>query len=251
MTKDEIIIYGELIQVNSGQVTTILVKDTKELQDKLVAFKPEVVQQYKERKLDIYMDTKYFTATTETTNVKGGAYSVFPGYYSVAGKAETTTISTTYSTSDWFLVQGNKRISELQFANITNNTAIIEAYKQADSDMDKLRHKKAVASRVTMGVVGVPATGLGVFFLMKGIEADIDTQTAVKVFGIFGGAVFTIMGGTMVIMSVANRTKKFENYLKYNADDLNLISFTEAERTIITYNQNLKNLNQQCSNFLP
>ncbi|MBK9190344.1 MAG: hypothetical protein IPM77_01985 [Crocinitomicaceae bacterium] len=106
--------------------------------------------------------------------------------------------------------------------------------------MDKLRHKKAVASRVTMGVVGVPATGLGVFFLMKGIEADIDTQTAVKVFGIFGGAVFTIMGGTMVIMSVANRTKKFENYLKYNADDLNLISFTEAERTIITYNQNLK-----------
>ncbi|MBK9190345.1 MAG: hypothetical protein IPM77_01990 [Crocinitomicaceae bacterium] len=49
VTKDEIIIYGELIQVNSGQVTTILVKDTKELQDKLVAFKPEVVQQYKER----------------------------------------------------------------------------------------------------------------------------------------------------------------------------------------------------------
>jgi uncharacterized protein affecting Mg2+/Co2+ transport/tetrahydromethanopterin S-methyltransferase subunit G len=155
ITKDSTILYSELIGVNTNAVTTILVKQTKEITDKLIPEKYEEKEKYKAQKVDVLINTQYVTETNDKTNSM-----YFPGYYSVIGVSNTKSTSVTYQTKDWFLAteQGRVKINEYDFARLSGNQALVDK-------MDAERKR----AKVTMNVAG----GIGTAIMIGGLTAGI------------------------------------------------------------------------------
>ena len=70
LIKDSIAIYGEVVNVNENAVTTILIKNTKEIQNKLLQDKADIIKQYKEQRLDVLISTRYITETSTESQSK-------------------------------------------------------------------------------------------------------------------------------------------------------------------------------------
>lgn len=127
-TKDDVNIYGNLETITGGEVTTVLINNTKEVKEKLLSGKYKEQEEYKSEKIDIMIDTKYITESSGTTK----SY-YYPGYGSaLLGFAKTNSTAVTYSSMDWFVTEGgNKKITEYEFATLTNNQKVInEIIKQ-------------------------------------------------------------------------------------------------------------------------
>lgn len=134
VTKDDVIVYGELVSVAQGAVTTILLKNDKEVQAKILDSKFKEQEEYKLKKIEILMSTNYSTETKEKS-----ISTHYPGYY-VANTATTTSSNAqTTAYTDWFVVQGGvNRISEVQFATLTNNTDALKQYQLDKDNIDRI-----------------------------------------------------------------------------------------------------------------
>ena len=125
--KDSVIIYGELVTVEPDKATTILIKNSSQVKNKILDSKFTEIQEYKRKKLDIILSQNYVTQTKGLTS----SY-YFPGYYVTTGTAFTNSVSTTTPYTDWKIIQGgNKEISDLTFANIVGDEQIKANYTQA------------------------------------------------------------------------------------------------------------------------
>ena len=145
ITKDEIIIYGELIQVKAGEVTTVLIKDSKENKDKLLQSKFKEIQEYKDNRLEVLMSTNYVTSTTGVTKS-----TYYPGYYVASGVSRTSIQSSTTAVADWFVTKGGvKKLGEPEFARLVNNQDALQRYES-----DVKGHKSYVNSRFNTGCIG-------------------------------------------------------------------------------------------------
>jgi len=149
IVKDEVIVFGELVVVKPCETSTVLIKETKEVQDKLLARKYKEQEIYRSKKLDVLQDTKLVTETTGNTQINEKTKSLFfPGYYSVLGGSSSTgnvaTNSTTVTKSEtsWFIIRGNQRISHDEFAQLTNNPEYVEKANQYKKDMEKYEQIK-------------------------------------------------------------------------------------------------------------
>jgi gas vesicle protein len=152
----EAIVYGEIITVNVGSVTTILVKNSKETQEKILQSKYEEIEEYKTKKIDIMLSSKYTTQSSGNTQS-----TYFPGYYIGTGYSTTTSSSTTSEVLDWFVIKGGvKKISELEFAKLTGNQMAINSIE----DEQQTFKETTKAQRTAVGVVGgaVSAGGLAI-----------------------------------------------------------------------------------------
>lgn len=147
--KEKVIIYGSLINVFENIAVSVLIKNSEEVQEKLLAAKYNEQQEYKSGKLDILIDTKYITKSSGRTN---SVY--YPGFGSALyGISNTSTTSVTTKSTEWFITKGgNKKISDLEFANITNNQRVIDIINK------RLQKKKNLAS-------------VGAAFLLPGLAA--------------------------------------------------------------------------------
>lgn len=125
------IIYGELITVNPDEVTTILIKDSKEVREKIIQSYYQEIQQYLDNKLDVILSSKY---VTQTSGVTSSMY--FPGYYVVTGTSYSYSSSTTKQVLDWFVVKGGKtKVSDLELARLAGDEGLI---KNIESEMQKI-----------------------------------------------------------------------------------------------------------------
>lgn len=131
--KDSVTILAELITINDRQTTTILVKNTPQVQQKMLQSKAKEIQEYKMKKLDVILSQRYVTQTSGTSN---SLY--FPGYYIATGTTVNNTVSTSTAISDWKIIQGgNKEISESTFASLVgdkNLAASIAAWNKSVED---------------------------------------------------------------------------------------------------------------------
>jgi hypothetical protein len=162
ITKDEVIVYGEIIQVKAGEVTTILIKDSKENKDKLLQSKFKEIQEYKDNRLEVLMSTNYVTSTTGVTKS-----TYYPGYYIATGVSRSNIQSSTTAVTDWFISQGGvKKVAEPDFARMVNHQAALASYAA-----DVSGHKSHVKSRFNAGCItgGIFWTG-GTAFLIMGIR---------------------------------------------------------------------------------
>lgn len=246
VTKEDVIIYGELIVVKEGEETTVLIKDTPEIQEKLLATKFKEQEFYRANKLDVMLSTKYVTETTGATKTSGDAVNYFSGYYALSSKSETTTISTTFAVTDWFLVRGTTKISERTFAQITENTAVMQAYADADAATKEANLKRAKKSRAGMFVAGAVLAGLGTVIL---VNRDNIKNPDAKVAAIISGGVLLAGGTGMIITGAVTSTDKYNVYP--GVGDLNLISFDQAVNQSKLYNQKLKKELGLPDNFEP
>lgn len=144
VTKDDVIVYGELVTVAQGAVTTILLKNDKEVQAKILDAKFKEQEEYKLQKIEILMSTNYSTETKEKS-----VSTHYPGYYVANTATLTSSNAQTTAYTDWFVVQGGvNRISEVQFATLTNNTDALKQYQLDKDNLDRIVKNKSTAVTV-------------------------------------------------------------------------------------------------------
>jgi hypothetical protein len=222
VVKDNVIVFGELISVNKNSVTTVLIKDSEEVQNKLKNEKlkmekeelesnPDAVKQYNEEHLDILVNTRYVTETNTASESK-----YYPGYYSSTGKTAPNTVSETKAYTNWFITQGAKEISHSTFAQI------IGEQKKIDDNLAK--NKNIKSKRVIRNIIGTPVllTGLvgGGFFIAAIASSKPWVLPAVW-----------YLGGTVTGMMFLIDKPQYQS-VSYGHD--------EAKEKITIYNQKLK-----------
>ncbi len=154
--KDGVNVFGELINIQENTVTTVLVKNTGQVQEKILESKTAEQQEYQNNKLDIMLTTGSVTTTS-------GASTLFPGYYSYWGYSKS--VSNTTAVTDWKIIQGGiKEISEYNLANLTANNEIL----QAMANDNKKSAKMASAGAITfLGCLVVGGVFLADMFVKK------------------------------------------------------------------------------------
>lgn len=154
--KDDVIIYGELITISENATTTVLIKNDKNVQDKILASKYKEIEEYKLQKVDVLMSTNYISQSNGKT-----VSTTYPGYYVATGVSNSSNTTITTAQTDWFVVKGNvNRISDIEFARLVNFTKAIDAY---NADVEKLNQKvksvniaTTVTSIISLGFI-IPA----------------------------------------------------------------------------------------------
>ncbi len=160
-------IYGELLKVNPEEVTTVLIKDTKEVREKIIQSYYKEIQQYLDNKLDVMLSSKY---VTQTSGVTSSMY--FPGYYVVTGTSYSYSSSTTKQVLDWFVVKGGKtKVSDWELARLAGDEDITKRIESEMRKIDEWNHRlwKRQERGVTIGAV---ATITGLVALSDVLIAD-------------------------------------------------------------------------------
>jgi len=190
ITKSDAIVYGELITVKAGEVTTILVKNDNATQEKILESKYSEQQEYRNSKLSVMISTKYVTQTNEQSKTKS---TTFPGYYVATsyGKTNTTSTSTTTAVEDWFVTQGGvKKISEQSFASLTNNQNALQRIERDREEYQKYSKKGNgwLAIGATLIITSVPSLLIGVL-----LDPNVDALITYGVIGFLSSMLFIAM----------------------------------------------------------
>ncbi len=118
--KDGVSIFGELVTINAGQTTTVLVKNDGQVAEKIMESKSKEREEYQSRKVDVIFSTNSVSTTQ-------GASTLFPGYYGYYGYSSSVT--NTSQVSDFKIIQGGvKEIGDLGLANMVENQNVINRY---------------------------------------------------------------------------------------------------------------------------
>jgi len=118
--KDGVSIFGELITINPGQTTTVLVKNDGQVAEKIMESKSKEREAYQAQKIDVIFSTNSVSTTQ-------GASTLFPGYYGYYGYSSSVT--NTSQVSDFKIIQGGVReIGDLGLANLAENQNVINKY---------------------------------------------------------------------------------------------------------------------------
>ncbi len=118
--KDGVSIFGELVAINPGQTTTVLVKNDGQVAEKIMESKTKEREEYQSRKVDVIFSTNSVSTTQ-------GASTLFPGYYGYYGYSSSVT--NTSQVSDFKVIQGGvKEIGDLGLANLVENQNVINKY---------------------------------------------------------------------------------------------------------------------------
>ena len=191
VNKDNSTIYSELVTVNANVVTTVLIKASKEVEQKILATKYPQEEQYKAKKVDVLINTQYVTETTGKTN----SY-YWPGYYSMVGTSNSTSQSVTYQTNDWFFANesGRVKLSEYNFAKLSGNQELVD---RIDKATKKAKRTSNILGGIgaTMVFGGMIVGGIGVGDLVSK-NKFMSTDAAA---GMVGGGI----GGLLVGAGIA------------------------------------------------
>jgi hypothetical protein len=245
--KEDVIAFGELISVKSNETTAILVKDSKEIQDKLLSKKFKEQEMYRSKKLDVLLDTKYVTETSGNTQINENTKSVyFPGYFSVLGGSKTTgnvsTNSTTVTKTEtsWFITKGNQKISQDEFAQLTNNSDYFDKANQNKKVLEKYEQIKAQKPKwkidATSLIIGAVFAGGGLLLYDPKVNPFDNNAPEGKV-------ITNVIGGSLgLVGSVAFLVGLFHHQRPYNPMPVFIspITMDDAIRDSKEYNRKLK-----------
>lgn len=118
--KDGVSIFGELIAINPGQTTTVLVKNDGQVAEKIMESKSKEREEYQAQKIDVIFSTNSVSTTQ-------GASTLFPGFYGYYGYSSSVTNTT--QISDFKIIQGGvKEIGDLELANLAENQNVINRH---------------------------------------------------------------------------------------------------------------------------
>lgn len=225
ITKDNANIYNEIITIKPNEVNTILVKNTPDLQNKLLASKTDEIHQYKMGRLAVMLSTNYITETNSKSN---SAY--FPGYYAVLGGSKTNSVSVTSSVTDWFITKGGtNKISEETFSTITNYQRYFEKVKA-----QKRQDRKSAGTGLLIAFGGLGLIAGGIALLPKPWEGSTDFQKILPI-GMFSLSFISVMGGLGM----------------QNPFDGSYLTMDEVVNEAYVYNQNFKKKLGLPENFEP
>lgn len=196
VTKDDAVIYSELVKVTAGSTAAILIKTVAPAAAPSTAQPPVEVQQaadkfykagqeFKMEKLDILLSQNVQTVGTANTT-----YNDFPGYFSFMDYATTNSSSTSYTTTDWKIVQGGvQEISDQQFASLVGDKATLANMAKDTDDYNNM---------INWGA-GIAVTGVLLCLVGGAALFSSDTATAGTGAALFAiGVLPTIVGLGMI-----------------------------------------------------
>lgn len=118
--KDGVGIFGELIAINPGQTTTVLIKNDGQVAEKIMESKSKEREEYQANKVDVIFSTNSVSTTQ-------GASTLFPGFYGYYGYSSSVTNTT--QISDFKVIQGGvKEIGDLGLARLAGNQNVINRH---------------------------------------------------------------------------------------------------------------------------
>lgn len=127
--KDGVSIFGELVTVNEGQTTTVLIKNNGQVAEKIMEGKVKEREEYNSSKIDVLFASKSITETK-------GSSTLFPGYYGYWGYSNS--ISATTAIPDFKIIKGGvQEVGDVYLAELVQNKAILD-----QNAKDNLRQKK-------------------------------------------------------------------------------------------------------------
>jgi len=213
---DNVAVYSELIEINPNAVTSILVKNSGQVAEKIMESKVDERLEFQNNKLDIILTSNSVTQTQGYSNL-------FPGYYSYWGFSSS--VSNTTQISDWKIIQGGvKEISERQFADLTKDDPVIQAIAKNDAKYLKLNNIGAFTFLVSF----IPATLILVDILVdKPFLHKSPEHPDWEAYVFTGGVLGSLVGYGIINMSGNTHPAHY-----YSVDD--------AARSAQEYNQELK-----------
>jgi len=117
--KDGVGIFGELVTINPGQTTTVLIKNDGQVAERIMESKSKEREEYQSKKIDVIF-------TSNSVSTTQGASTLFPGFYGYYGYSSSVT--NTSQISDFKIIQGGvKEIGDMGLANLVGNQNIINA----------------------------------------------------------------------------------------------------------------------------
>jgi len=129
ITKDDAVLYSELVKVSAGVTSAVLIKTKAVTQEQVLDKLYKEQQEYKQQKLDIMLSKGMASTGSSYTSS-----SYFPGYYSIYGSGWTTSSTTAYETTDWKIIKGGvQEISDRDFAQLVGDK---DTVARMDKDMD-------------------------------------------------------------------------------------------------------------------
>lgn len=194
--KDSVIVYSELLTVKNNLTTTVLIKNSSQVKEKLLESKTNEIQEYKSKKLDVILSKSY---VTQTHGVSSSYY--FPGYYITTGTGYYNSVSSSSTYTDWKIIQGgNREISETEFAKLTGDKEMEKYYHELYKDYQK--KLKAYNKKTTRGmIIAIPSmivTGVVLADLLGSkpfLNMSATTEATIGTIGIVG----SIVGYTSVM----------------------------------------------------
>jgi hypothetical protein len=127
--KDDVSIFGELIAINPGQTTTVLVKNDGQVAEKIMESKSKEREEYHANKIDVIFSTNAVSTTQ-------GASTLFPGYYGYYGYSSSVTNTT--QIADFKIIQGGvKEIGDIGLANLVENANVINRYARINKSVQR------------------------------------------------------------------------------------------------------------------
>jgi len=215
--KDGVGIFGELITINPGQTTTVLIKNDGQVAEKIMESKTKEREEYQAKKVDVIYASNAVSTTT-------GSNTLFPGFYGYYGYSSSVT--STSQVSDFKIIQGGVReIGDIGLANLADNQDILNEYARINTSVMKQTN---IGAGIFLGslLIGVPVI---VDMLVKKPFLHPDGTTAPNwEIGVATGAIVT---GTISYAMVMTADKKYPRHY-YGVD--------QAAKDAQAYNRKLK-----------
>ena len=140
-------VYGEIVEIKENAMTTVLIKNTGQVQEKVMETKTPERQAYQNAKIDILLTSDQISTTT-------GKSSYYPGFYGYYGYNKSNTVTT--NVTDFKIVQGGvKEISEITLAQLAGNQPILDRNARDNAKQQKMAGGGAIAFLGCMVVAGV------------------------------------------------------------------------------------------------
>lgn len=140
--KDGVSVFGELVTVNAGQTTTVLVKNDGQVAEKILESKTKERQEYNSKKLDVIFSSNSVSTTSGTS-------TLFPGYYGYYGFSNSTT--NTEQIADFKIIKGGvQEITDVSLAKLVNNQSIVNSF---DADYKSWQKAQNTGAAIGLGAL--------------------------------------------------------------------------------------------------
>ncbi len=213
-TYNNAIIYSELITVNPGQVSAVLIKATGEAKQNIMNSMYKEQQEYKNKKLDIIVNQN-----TQTTGTTVTTFNRYPGFFSLMDTDVANSTSTTSTITDWKIIQGGvQEISDTEFASLVNDT---DTQKRMSQDWDNYNSTTNWGGFI--GLTGLIMVLVGGYMAFSS-KSSSDTANS--------GAVICAVGVIPTVVGLGMLSK--------NPPSGHYVTPAQAAKQAHDYNQNIK-----------
>lgn len=233
----------EILNFKSNEVKKILIKKTKEIEEKFLATKTKEIQEYRRRKISIGVNKKYIT-TTEVALNKYDFKPLFGNYYGLNYSGNISGVQFSESEekiTDWFFIEGGyiKLDDETflkNYCNLTNNCSMYNQIQDDKKKVDEYNKNISKINKKRKTLIGIFAFfwTIGVLSFVWGfievlVPMFLDADMAMNLF--VGGLIISV---AFLFPLVGIRLKSYQSYREKWVD------LKDALKLIDEYNSALK-----------